>query len=1242
VAGTLPAFLHPGALSTSSSRGLTLEKRIDYQRAIEAVYWRHRNWPPGSADAKPCLDAVMSHAQLQSKVEEYLRNSQALEEYWHETVSSEQLQAEMNRMAAQTKQPDVLRELFQALGDDPLVIAECLARPTLTNRLLAGRYAYDKRFHGALRQQAASELTAHPHVDQMRETNGAYSELELIRTTDYKAKAERTTEHRIDLDSREWSESVGKLASTFGDSKAVEDASKAFERIPVQQVSALQEDDSGYYATAVIEKARERLKVATIRWSKEPIQSLQVKTPKAVPLAIAKSSSIYTLPAISGSASGCASDSWATSSINILTPREAHSAIWTGTEMIIWGGGVGYPSTPFNTGAKYNPSTDAWTSTTLVNAPSPRGGHSAVWTGTEMIVWGGGWMNDGGRYNPTTDTWKSLSTMNAPTPRSAHSAVWTGREMVVWGGDNSMGNLNDGGRYNPNTDSWKPISLINAPAARAQHSTVWTGHQMIVWGGYIYNYVNQFLNTGGVYDPSTDTWSATTTTNAPNARESHTAVWTGSRMIVWGGDNAADPCECGPYATGAQYDPATNTWTPTTLANAPPGRHDHTAVWTGKEMVVWGGATATGFVNTGARYNPNTDSWTGNTTTANAPPERWRHSAVWTGSEMIVWGGIGNGTASGYVNTLGRYNPKSDTWVSTHAPTARMDHTAVWTGSEMIVWGGQDGYFILNSGGKYSPATDSWTPTSSVNAPEKRWAHTAVWTGKDMIVWGGSNDTHNLNAGSRYDPLADAWTNISPTNAPSGRSFHTAVWTGKEMIIWGGNDDSGTTLNTGGRYSPTTDTWNATTSINAPTTRFRHTGVWTGEAMIIWGGTPSVDYSTALNTGAMYHPGSDSWVSTTLTNAPAARLLHSAVWTGNEMIVWGGEINDNNTAGDNSNLLNNGAKFNPITNSWTPTSVINAPTPRTVFSAVWSGTEMIVWGGFNNTEFWSLTGGRYDPAADNWISTSTDGNAPVGRYRHSAVWADRQMIVWGGVAWAFGMINNGGLYCGDYGATPTPTATPNPTPTPSHTRVITVNGNLNFGQVTIGQSSILSTNISNSGNSVLTVNGISYPPGFAGDWLSGVIQPGQSQIVNVIFAPTAVTTYSGAVMVNSDKTDGNNVITASGTGVQPVATEPTISPPSGNFQSSVTVTITDSMPGAQIHYTTNGAIPDSSSPIYNPTPVTRRPGHNRHNRGSGLTLGAGIWKVKAIAEAPGYSNSPIAEQDYIVLPKSGKGRHHPH
>ena len=55
--------------------------------------------------------------------------------------------------------------------------------------------------------------------------------------------------------------------------------------------------------------------------------------------------------------------------------------------------------------------------------------------------------------------------------------------MIVWGGYGNGSSLNDGGRYNPAANSWTAVTTNGAPAARAMHTAVWTGSEMIVWGG---------------------------------------------------------------------------------------------------------------------------------------------------------------------------------------------------------------------------------------------------------------------------------------------------------------------------------------------------------------------------------------------------------------------------------------------------------------------------------------------------------------------------------------------------------------------------------------------------------------------------------------------------------------------------------------------------------------------------------------------------------------------------------------
>src|SRR5205807_2157679 len=468
---------------------------------IEEVYWRHRIWPEERPDPKPSLDEMMPPEQLEKKVEDYLRNSQALADYWQRPISAQQLQAEMERMAQHTKQPEVLRELFEALGNDPFVIAECLARPALSERLLTNFYSHDERLHGELKQRAEAELRTHPSVKQMKQTSGMYTEMKWIKSDSTREEDDRGAKRSVKLNRSEWQEKVAKLAAQFDaaglpnarigrarppgapitrDDQAGPDA---WAQVKTGVLSPLQEDDGHYYAVAVTKKGKDRLKLTTIAWLKEPLRSWVTSAETQVPMTmVAISSANYTLPVIASPSGGCTDDTWAPTSItNVPAGRLNHTAVWTGIEMIVWAGHNGtFPVPTLNTGGRYNPSTDSWTATSTANAPAARELHTAVWTGSEMIVWGGGdstnYFKTGGKYNPSTNSWTATSTNNAPAARSNLTAVSTviqsraGRDVTY-----PVPTLNTGGRYNPSTDSWTATSTANAPTRRDVHSAVWTG-----------------------------------------------------------------------------------------------------------------------------------------------------------------------------------------------------------------------------------------------------------------------------------------------------------------------------------------------------------------------------------------------------------------------------------------------------------------------------------------------------------------------------------------------------------------------------------------------------------------------------------------------------------------------------------------------------------------------------------------------------------------------------------------------
>jgi N-acetylneuraminic acid mutarotase len=988
-------------------RSLGLDDRVSYQRAIEEIYWRHRIWPAENSGPKPAFDDAMPQAVMREKAEDYLRKSAALDLYWQRPITGEQLQAEVNRMAAQTKQPEILRELWAALHNEPYVIAECLARPVLVERLLRNWYAYDERFHGGLRARAEAELRQIQTPARMRALGGQYHEQEWVRGSAVDKK-DALPAASITLTPYEWETRLQELARAFAvmDEKsspatgqpgtaAVLSAGPGggipLEDLPIGRFSRLAEGEDRFYVLAITSRGTDRLKVASVEWRKEQFESWWNQTQAEWQTALATPAYEYHLSQL---ALNVSSDSWTATVSSAPSGRINHTAIWTGNEMIVWGGQDSTCCSNIyqNTGGRYNPATDTWVSTSTLGAPTPRSFHTAVWTGSEMIVWGGqdaaNRFNTGGRYNPLTNTWTGVNTAGAPVARTSHTAVWTGSEMIVWGGQDSSSccggtNHNTGGRYNPASDSWVATSVPNAPSPRNSHTAIWTGSEMIIWGGQ--DNSNRF-NTGGRYNPSTNTWTGVNTAGAPVGRALHTAVWTGSVMIVWGGGGSG--C-CGGFNTGGKYDPVTDAWMPTNTISAPEGRSGHTAVWTGSVMIIWGGFTNSSSGNTGGRYTPETDSWTATNLTG-APSGRDRHTAVWTGSEMIVWSGNTNGT----FNSGGRYNPANNSWTPTSitvAPSGRERHTAVWTGSEMIVWGGYGpttnfGSTFnspLNTGNRYFPATDSWTPVETAGAPTARHNHTAIWTGSEMIVWAGYDGTNVLATGARYRPALNTWVAMNLVNSPDPRFLHTAVWNGSVMIIWGGTDGFNYS-NRGGRYNPTDNNWMSTSTTDAPNARGSHTAVWAGNEMIVWGGFNSaLGY---LNTGGRYNPLTNGWTAINTSGAPAARINHTAIWNGSEMVVWGGT--------DGSNHLNTGGRYSVSGNSWMPVATTDAPSGRSLHTAVWTGSEMIVWGGSDSANYFD-TGGRYNTSANGWTATTTL-NAPTARHRHTAVWTGSEMIVWGG------------------------------------------------------------------------------------------------------------------------------------------------------------------------------------------------------------------------------------------------------
>jgi hypothetical protein len=229
-----------------------------------------------------------------------------------------------------------------------------------------------------------------------------------------------------------------------------------------------------------------------------------------------------------------------------------------------------------------------------------------------------------------------------------------------------------------------------------------------------------------------------------------------------------------------------------------------------------------------------------------------------------------------------------------------------------------------------------------------------VWTGLEVLAWGGcggevTDGCGMAERGYAFDPERRSWHPLPPIDAPSSSN---AVWTGREAIFFEnepeGSPVPGATLSARA-YDPAARTWRSLPE--APLqARTGAVHLWTGDEVVVWGGGDQRDAGSSL--GAAYDPGTNSW--RRIREAPHGLNLFSGVWTGREMIVFGSLLNERNVADTRTAV---GAAYDPETDAWRtlPPSELS---PQAT-AAAWVGDRMVAYD-------YETTWQAYDPEGDTW------------------------------------------------------------------------------------------------------------------------------------------------------------------------------------------------------------------------------------------------------------------------------------
>jgi hypothetical protein len=296
---------------------------------------------------------------------------------------------------------------------------------------------------------------------------------------------------------------------------------------------------------------------------------------------------------------------------------------WTGRELIVWGG-MDRDRRVHADGAAFDPAAGRWRP--LPPAPQAQQldqlGGDAVWTGRELLIWGGlapedgasagGAMRpgDGLAYDPVRRSWRRLPAPPRTLPRSAIPALWTGRELLVVeaeGGRQVAGGGLVGAAYDPAADHWRtlPESPRLGGGQLLGRTVLWAGTRLLVWtfwtrpGGPAPTSADPDGVALWAYDPATDGWATLPDPSAPvrSSLVRSALAWSGQEVLAVQNTTEIPP---DPPRFGGRYDPDGDRWTPMAV---PPGRVPFgvasALVWTGAALVAGGDAA----------WDPAADRW---------------------------------------------------------------------------------------------------------------------------------------------------------------------------------------------------------------------------------------------------------------------------------------------------------------------------------------------------------------------------------------------------------------------------------------------------------------------------------------------------------------------------------------------------------------------------------------------------------------------------------------------------------
>lgn len=235
------------------------------------------------------------------------------------------------------------------------------------------------------------------------------------------------------------------------------------------------------------------------------------------------------------------------------------------------------------------------------------------------------------------------------------------------------------------------------------------------------------------------------------------------------------------------------------------------------------------------------------------------------------------------------------------APAAREDHT--WTitpdGATAYLFGGRDGSAVLDDLWAYDLATDAWSQISDAGSgPRPRFGHNAAWApGIGLVIFAGQAGSDFFNDLWAYDPSSNAWRQLPATGAIPVSRYGSCAAIGPDARLWISHGFT----SEGQRFADTrafdfeTGAWtDETPAGEAPIRRCLHACWWTGDELVLYGGqtTGTAALGDLWRLAVGERPGTNQWGQLTPDPLPPDRNLYaSARWTAGTLVFGGQGLN---------------------------------------------------------------------------------------------------------------------------------------------------------------------------------------------------------------------------------------------------------------------------------------------------------------------------------------------------------------